>query len=200
MLAYIVLLLAVLSRILPHAFHATAWNFTAVGGGLLFFGSRMGASNSQPGASASFTRSAALKLASAVAVLIATDYYLTVYAYQYAFHASAYVVTWLWYAAVCLIGMGLLQKPSVLRVAAGTLASATSFFLLSNFMVWAGSAVGNMYPRTLAGLAACYTAALPFYRNDLASTAITAGALFGLPVLAAKIAESFEAASNQPLA
>ncbi len=42
MLAYIVLLLAVLSRILPHAFHATAWNFTAVGGGLLFFGSRMG--------------------------------------------------------------------------------------------------------------------------------------------------------------
>ena len=40
-----------------------------------------------------FTRSAALKLASAVAVLIATDYYLTVYAYQYPFHASAYVVT-----------------------------------------------------------------------------------------------------------
>ena len=37
MLAYLVLLLAVLSRILPHALHSTAWNFTAVGGGLLFF-------------------------------------------------------------------------------------------------------------------------------------------------------------------
>jgi len=196
MLAYIVLLLAVLSRILPHAFHATAWNFTAVGGGLLFFGSRMNASGGRVG------RTAALRLASAVAVLIATDYYLTIYAYGFAFHASAYIVTWLWYAAVCLFGMGLLQKPSVLRVAAATLASTTSFFLLSNFMVWAGSAVGSMYPRTLAGLAACYTAALPFYRNDLASTAITAGALFGLPVLAAKVAESFEAAqsNNQPLA
>src|ERR1019366_10312088 len=35
MLAYFAILLAVLSRILPHAFHATAWNFTAVGGSLL---------------------------------------------------------------------------------------------------------------------------------------------------------------------
>ena len=196
MLAYLVLLVAVLSRILPHAFHATAWNFTAVGGGLLFFGSRMGAAGQARG----FTRGSALKLASALAALIATDYYLTVFVYQYPFRASAYLSTWLWYGAVCLIGMGILHKPSVLRVAAGALATSTSFFLISNFMVWAGSAVGAMYPRTLAGLAACYTAGLPFYRNDLASTAITAGALFGLPVLAAKIAESMHAAHNQPLA
>jgi hypothetical protein len=194
MLAYFVLLLAVLSRILPHAFHATAWNFTAMGGGLLFFGSRMGATGT------GFARNSAIKLGSALAVLMATDYYLTVFVYQYAFHASAYLITWLWYAAVCLIGMGILQKPSVLRVAAGALATSTSFFLLSNFMVWDGSAVGAMYPRTLAGLAACYTAGLPFYRNDLASTAITAGVLFGLPVLAAKLAESMQTAHNQPLA
>jgi hypothetical protein len=190
MLAYFVLLLAVLSRFLPHIFHATAWNFTAIGGGLLFFGSRMGTG---------FTRGAALKLGSALAVLIATDYFLTVAVYQYAFQLSGYIVTWLWYAAVCLIGMGLLQKPSILRVGAGVLASSTSFFLLSNFMVWAGSGI-QMYPRSLAGLTACYTAAIPFYRNDLVSTAITAGALFGLPVLAAKIAESMHAAQNQPLA
>jgi hypothetical protein len=191
MLAFAVLLLAVISRFLPHIFHATAWNFTALGGGLLFFGSRMGAG--------SFTRGAALKLSAALAVLIATDYYLTVFVYQYAFHVSGYLVTWLWYAAVCLLGMGLLQKPSILRVGAGVLASATSFFLLSNFMVWAGSGIA-MYPRTLAGLTACYAAAIPFYRNDVVSTAITAAALFGLPVLAAKIAEATHAASNRPLA
>ncbi|MDP9052197.1 MAG: hypothetical protein M3O31_15980 [Acidobacteriota bacterium] len=194
MLAYAVLLLAVFSRFLPHLVHATAWNFTAIGGGLLFFGSRMGSADAR-----GFTRSSALKLGSALAVLMATDYCLTVFAYGYAFHVSAYVVTWLWYAAVCLIGLGLLQKPSILRVGAGALASATSFFLLSNFMVWAGAGMIAMYPRSLAGLAACYTAAMPFYRNDLVSTAITAGALFGLPVLAAKIAESMQAA-NQPLA
>jgi hypothetical protein len=193
MLAYVILLLAVLSRILPPAFHATAWNFTAVGGGLLFFGSRMRSTESNAsGNSAVFA-----KLASAVAVLAATDVYLTVVAYRFPFHISGYVVTWLWYAAICLIGMGLLQKPSVLRVIAGVLASSTSFFLLSNFMVWAR---GALYPHTQAGLAACYTAGIPFYRNDLVSTAITAGALFGLPVLAAKIAESLQSAQhNQPL-
>jgi hypothetical protein len=195
MLAYAVLLLAVFSRFLPHLVHATAWNFTAIGGGLLFFGSRMGSPDSH-----GFTRSAAIKLAAALAALIATDYVLTVFVYQYPWHVAGYVVTWLWYAAVCLIGMGLLQKPSVLRVGAGALASSTAFFLLSNFMVWAGAGIGAMYPRTLAGLTACYAAAIPFYRNDVVSTAITAGALFGLPVLAAKIAESMHAASNQPLA
>ncbi len=192
MLAYLVLLLAVLSRILPHAFHAVSWNFTAVGGGLLFFGSRMGAGPSGHG----FGWSSAAKLASVVAVLMATDYYLTVYAYQYPFHLRGYLVTWLWSAAVCLLGMGILQKTSVLRVGAGVLASSTSFFVLSNFMVWAGGSMGGMYPRTLAGLSACYVAAVPFYRNDVVSTALTAGALFGLPVLAAKIAESVHAAHD----
>ncbi|HEV2618438.1 MAG TPA: DUF6580 family putative transport protein [Acidobacteriaceae bacterium] len=193
MLAYAVLLLAVLSRILPPAFHATAWNFTAVGGSLLFFGSRMGGVGHSR-----WDRGAFGKLASAVAVLAATDYYLTVFAYHFPFHVSGYVATWIWYAAICLLGMGLLGKPSALGVVVGVLATSTSFFLLSNFMVWAG---GTMYPHTGAGLAECFTLGIPFYRNDLVSTAITAAALFGLPVLAAKIAESMEAARhNQPLA
>jgi hypothetical protein len=56
-----------------------------------------------------------------------------------------------------------------------------------------------MYPRSLAGLGACYIAGLPFYRNDLVSTALTAGALFGLPVLAARIADSLRAAHRNDL-
>jgi hypothetical protein len=186
MLAYLVLLVAVLSRILPHAFHSVSWNFTAIGGGLLFFGSRMGHS-----------RRAAWMLPSAVAVLMATDYYLTVFAYQYPFQVREYAVTWIWYAAVCLLGMGILQKPSLLRVFAGVLATSTSFFLLSNLAFWAGP--WHMYPHTLAGLGACYIAGLPFYRNDLVSTALTAGALFGLPVLAARIADSLRAAQHNDL-
>jgi hypothetical protein len=190
MLAYIVLLAAVLSRVLPHAFHAVSWNFTALGGGLLFFGSRMTSS-----------KRAAWMLPSAVAVLMATDYYLTVFAYGYPFQVREYLVTWLWYAAVCLLGMGLLSKPSLLRVVAAVLASSTSFFLLSNFMVWLGGSIA-MYPRSLAGLGACYIAGLPFYRNDLVSTALTSGALFGLPALAARIAASLRAArpTNLPAA
>jgi hypothetical protein len=44
-----------------------------------------------------------------------------------------------------------------------------------------------MYPRTLAGLVTCYAAAIPFYRNDVISTAIVAGLAFGVPVLVRKM-------------
>ena len=125
---------------------------------------------------------------------MATDYYLTVYGYGYAFHASSYLVTWAWYAAICLMGSQLLTgKPSALKVGGAVLASSTSFFILSNLVVWVSS---TMYAHTLAGLGACYIAAIPFYANDAMSTAITAGALFGLPVLAANIAQSLREVQN----
>jgi len=190
MVAYFVLLLAVLSRILPHSLHAVSWNFTAVGGSLLLFGSRMRARSGSRWVTAA-------KLASALAVLAATDYYLTVFAYQYPFQLNWYIGTWVWYGAVCLMGMEFLAKPTVLRVGIGAVASATSFFFISNFMVWMGA---KMYPPTLAGLGACYVAGIPFYRNDLVSTALTAGVLFGLPALASKLAEALGATENRPLA
>jgi hypothetical protein len=180
MFAIIVLFLAALSRLIPHANHAVAFNFTAVGAGLLFFGSR------QPRWQAVL----------AVAVMALMDVYLTTQVYHYPFHVSGYFVTWAWYGAVCLMGSALLRKVTALRVVAGVLSSATSFFLLSNFMVWAGSA---MYPHSASGLASCYAAGVPFYGNDLISTALVASVLFGLPVLAAKMSESAEA-TNQPTA
>src|SRR3984893_14596565 len=185
MTGYLALLLAVLSRILPHAFGATSLNFTAVGGGLLFFGSRQGRNRWQT--------------AVAVLVMMATDYYLTTVVYNYPFHVKGYVVTWAWYAAVCVLGYRMLSgKASALRVTGAVLASSTSFFILSNFMVWAGSA---MYPHSAAGLATCYMAAIPFYANDVMSTAVTAGALFGLPALAKSIVESLRAQDDRmPLA
>lgn len=182
MLAFLVLVLAALSRLLPHALHGVGLNFTAVGAGLLFFGSR------RPRWQAVL----------AVAILALTDVYLTRVVYGYPFHVSGYLVTWAWYAAVCLLGSGLLRKVTALRVAVGVLTSATSFFLLSNLVVWVGS---GMYPHTPAGLSACFTAALPFYGNDLVSTGLVGGMLFGLPVLSARLTELMRSAqkSNQPL-
>lgn len=182
MAAYLVLLFAALSRILPHFFSTIAVGFTAVGGGLLFFGARR-------------SRWQAII---AVLALMATDYYLTVFAYGYAWHTSAYVVTWAWYAAICLLGHQLLSgKPSFLRVTAGVMASATSFFIISNFVVWMGSV---MYPHTVAGLGACYVAGIPFYANDVISTAITAGALFGLPALVTNVAQTMRDAQSSRIA
>jgi hypothetical protein len=50
------------------------------------------------------------------------------------------------------------------------------FFLLTNFAVWAG---GSLYPHTAEGLAACFTAAIPFFRNSLLGDATYATILFG---------------------
>ena len=183
MIAYLVLIFAALSRLLPHAFHGTGLNFTAVGAGLLFFGAR------RPRWQAVI----------AMAVLAITDVYLTRVVYGMPFHVRGFLVTWAWYAAVCLLASSLLRRVTALRVAAGVFASATSFFLLSNLVVWIGS---GMYPHSASGLATCYIAALPFYANDLLSTGLLTGALFGLPVLATKITDAMRSAqgSKQPLA
>jgi hypothetical protein len=164
MLAILILMLAALSRLLPHTIHGVAYNFTAVGAGLLFFGSR------RPRWQAVL----------AVAVMALMDVYLTTKVYGYAFHVSGYLATWAWYGAVCLLGSALLRKVTTLRVVMGVLASATSFFLLSNFMVWMGK---GMYAHSAAGLASCYAAGLPFYGNDLISTGVFAAVFFGLPEL-----------------
>jgi hypothetical protein len=164
--AYLLLLAAVVSRLMPHP----AWlSFTAVGGALLYFGAR---------------RSWREMLAP-LAALMATDYCLTVYTYHYHFQAQDYIITWSWYLMAMVLGRILLHsRTTVARVATGALLGPTSFFLVSNYVVWAA---GTMYPRTLGGLGVCYIAGLPFYRNDVVSTALVAGLAFGLPVLVRKL-------------
>jgi hypothetical protein len=78
-------------------------------------------------------------------------------------------------------------RTTVVRVAAGALLGPTSFFVVSNYAVWVGSVT---YPHSLSGLVTCYAAAVPFYRNDLLSTAIVAGLAFGVPVLVRKLNET----------
>jgi hypothetical protein len=160
--AYLLLLVAVLSRLLPHP---GWWNFTAVGGALLYFGAR------RPWR----------EMLAPLAALVATDCFLTLAVYHFSFHWQAYTTTWAWYVAAMALGRILLKsRTSLARVSAGALLGPTSFFVLSNYAVWAS---GWIYPRTLGGLAACYAAAVPFYRNDLLSTAVVAGLAFGVPVL-----------------
>jgi hypothetical protein len=162
--AYLLLLVAVLSRLLPHA----GWmNFTAVGGALLYFGAR------RPWR----------EMLVPLAALMATDYVLTVSIYHYAFAWQLYAATWAWYGMAMALGYILLHsRTTFVRVAAGALLGPTSFFLVSNYATWV-SGFAYPYPRTLGGLAACYLAGVPFYRNDLLSTALVAGLAFGVPVL-----------------
>jgi hypothetical protein len=176
MFAFVLLVLAVVSRVVPHP----GWfSFTAVGGSLLYFGARR-----------SWWQSII-----PLAALAATDYYLTVYAYRYPFHVADYVVTWTWYLAAIAIGHGLLRdRANAPNVIAASLASSTSFFLVSNFAVWIGS---TMYPQTAGGLGACYLAGLPFYRNDLLATLAVTSLAFGVPALMRRSADAGEGSTGQ---
>jgi len=78
---------------------------------------------------------------------------------------------------IVLIGTLLKRRPSVLATVLATLGSGALFYAVTNFGVWAG---GHLYPRTLAGLATCYVAGLPFYRNQVVGDLAYTGALFGL--------------------
>ncbi|QIL02520.1 hypothetical protein G7078_06760 [Sphingomonas sinipercae] len=79
-------------------------------------------------------------------------------------------------AITVLIGWVISSRRSVLQVAGGALASSVLFFVLSNFGTWL---MMDMYPKSAAGLVACYAAAIPFFQNTVAGDLFFAGLLFG---------------------
>ena len=102
------------------------------------------------------------------------------------------------YAAVAMIvplGMVALARMGALRLTLAALASSILFFIVSNFGVWA---VSGMYGHNLAGLAACYVAAIPFFQNTVAGDLFYAALLFGGFALAEHLVPRLRAGEPQP--
>jgi hypothetical protein len=158
MLAYLFVVFAVAVRFLPHP-----WSFTPVAGALLFFGAR----------------APRRQLWFPFALLAVSDVVLTRFVYAYPFSWDHYV-TWAWYAAILWLGTNLRENAKPVRVIGAALASSTSFFLLSNFAVWAG---GTMYPHNWAGLMTSYTLGLPFFRPSIEGDLLFTAAMFATPGL-----------------
>lgn len=157
MLAYIFVLVAVAIRFLPHPFA-----FTPVAASLLFFGAR----------------GSRRQMWAPLALLAASDVVLTTVVYAYPFSVDHFV-TWIWYAAVLWLGTNLRENARPLRVILAALASSVSFFLVSNFAVWAA---WNMYPKSLGGLMMSYAAALPFFRRAVQGDLFFTCVMFATPV------------------
>jgi hypothetical protein len=79
-------------------------------------------------------------------------------------------------AITVVIGLALAMRKTVLGVGIAAVSSSLLFFLVTNFGVWL---VMDYYPKTLSGLAACYFAAVPFFKNTLAGDLFYSGLLFG---------------------
>jgi hypothetical protein len=157
MLAYLFVMFAVAVRFLPHP-----WTFTPVAGALLFFGAR----------------GARRQLWIPFVLLAASDVVLTKVVYSYPFSWDHFV-SWAWYAGILWLGTSLRTNAKPVRLIGAALASSVSFFLLSNFAVWA---CWDMYPKSLSGLMTSYALALPFFRHALVGDQLFTLAMFATAV------------------
>lgn len=81
------------------------------------------------------------------------------------------------YALMVWLGTKLRETRSPLAIAGAGLAGEVVFFIITNFANWVVQT--DYYPHTLAGLATCYAAALPFFRHSLIGLALYGSLLFG---------------------
>jgi len=147
---------AAATRIAPHW-----WNLTAVGAVCLFGG-------------AYFERKWAAFLVP-LAALAVSDVFLQTFVYP-GFGPTYF--KYVCFAMTVPLGFLLRGRTTLVPVAGAAVAAAALFFVLSNFGVWLGGE-GKLYPLTLAGLVACYIAAIPFGLNMLYGNLLFSGLLFG---------------------
>jgi len=144
------ILAAAALRLVPHP-----PNFTPIGAMALFSGAYLG-------------RRGAVALVAPLGALFLSDLVLGFYRGMPTVYFSV--------ALIVIIGWMALRRVSPLRVGGAAIASSVLFFVLTNFGMWLSS---GFYPRTLAGLEACYIAAIPFFQNTVAGDLFYAAVLFG---------------------
>jgi hypothetical protein len=149
-------ILATVMRVLPHP-----WNLTPIGAVSLFSG-------------ACFDRKR-WAFTVPLAAMFVSDTLLEVFT-GHGYH-SLMPVIYATFALIVVLGMILRdRRDSPFAVASGSVASATIFYVVSNFAMWT---ISTLYPKTVAGLIACYIAAIPFYGTMLLGDLAYSALLFG---------------------
>jgi hypothetical protein len=157
------ILVAALSRLLPHA-----PNFTPVGATALF-------------GAAYFTEKYWALIIPFIALwvsdLILNNIVYAEYYEGFVWFTSGFAWIIGAFALITLFGMGFLKKIKPMNLLASSLVASALFFLITNFGVWMS---GVMYPKTGAGLMATYAAGVPFFWNTLAGDLFYVSVLFGV--------------------
>src|ERR1700688_4056264 len=152
---------AAIMRIVPHP-----WNLAPVGAMALFSGAVI--------------RNRVMAFVFPLVAMLAGDFFVGFHILMPVVYASFLVST--------AIGFWLRERRSAVRVGGAVLLGAIQFFLVTNFGVWMFS---NFYPKTLAGLMACYAAGVPFVWNTLAGDICYSALLFGGLFLAERLVPVF---------
>ena len=145
-----IVVLGACARLLPHP-----WNFTPMMAIGLFAGT--------------YARRTGTGVLATMSALVLSDAVMGFYSgFWYVYGATLIPV---------LLGRLIRNRSGVGAIIATALASSLSFFLITNFMVWAVSK--QLYPHTIAGLTAAFVAGIPFYKNQLLGDAFYTLAMFG---------------------
>ncbi len=143
------ILVAALSRLIPHP-----WNFSPIESIALFGGAVFA------------NRRAAFLIP--LAALFISDVIIGFHNLMWLVYGCMIITT--------LLGRVMQNKVNASRIAGFGLLSAVIFFVATNLAVWLGS---GMYPLNTAGLSQCFIAAIPFFKNQLAGVAVYSSLLFG---------------------
>lgn len=92
------------------------------------------------------------------------------------FYSYAWMV-YISFSLIVLLGIVMLKKVSVKNVVLASVTASVSFFVITNFGVWA---LGTLYSKTPAGLMESYIAAIPFFQNSLIGDLFFSGVMFGV--------------------
>ena len=135
---------AAFTRLFPHPY-----NFTAIGAIALFGGSVI--------------KDKKLAFILPLVALLLSDVCFQLLTSTKGFYGTTQFFVYAAFITITGLAM-LIQKRSVANIAFAAVWSAAIFFVISNFGVWISS---DFYPKSIAGLGACYAAAIPFYKNEL---------------------------------
>lgn len=163
LLAVSIMVIAAALRIAPHP-----WNFTPVGAMALFSGA--------------IIRDRRLAFAFPLLALFAGDLFVGLY------KPGLMILVYASLLLSVLIGRWLQNHRKIPRISAATFLGAAQFFLITNFAVWW---LLNSYPKTPAGLTACYLAGLPLFWNTVAGDVFYAALFFGTFALAERFVPIF---------
>jgi len=171
MLAYLFVVIAVAFRFIPHP-----WGFTPIPASLLFFGAK----------------GSRRMLWFPVVLMMVCDVVLTKYVYKLPMSWDQWV-TWAWYAGILWLGTILKNNQKPVRIVVASLTTSVSFFVISNFAVWAAT---NLYPHNLVGLMMSYTIGLPHFQRSIAGDLLFTSVMFATPYALQRLSEVFAKDNN----
>lgn len=151
------ILLAVITRFLPHPA-----NFTAIGAIALFGTARLNDKR--------------LAFILPIAAMLISDIFI-----PFGFIPSVYFS----FILIAILGLSLRNTKKPMAIAGGSLAASLIFYAITNFAVWFGDN-GVMYSKGIDGLWMSYVSAIPFFWNGLAGDLFFTTVLFGVYELVAR--------------